>query len=61
MGETLCEAGLVEKIGFGRNRDDDLYAATVNGWRNLPACTGDLSADQRWDIVNYFRTLAKNR
>ncbi len=41
-----------------RTRDDDLFQATVSGWRGLPACDGDLSDGQRWDIVNYFRTLS---
>ena len=38
-------------------RDDFLYAAVVDGWRSLPACAASLSEDQRWDIVNYFRTF----
>ena len=38
-------------------RDDFLYAAVVDGWRGLPACAASLSEDQRWDIVNYFRTF----
>ena len=38
-------------------RDDFLYAAVVDGWRGLPACAAPLSEDQRWDIVNYFRTF----
>jgi putative copper export protein/methionine-rich copper-binding protein CopC len=39
-------------------RDDELYLATVEGWRDLPPCSGNLSDTQRWDVVNYFRTLA---
>ena len=38
-------------------RDDALYAAVADGWRGLPACAASLSEDQRWDIVNYFRTF----
>ena len=38
-------------------RDDFLYAVVAAGWRDLPPCTGVLSAGQRWDIVNYFRTF----
>lgn len=38
-------------------RDDFLFDVTRNGWRDLPACAGDLSDEQRWDIVNYFRTF----
>ena len=38
-------------------RDDFLYAALVNGWRDLTACGAALSERQRWDIVNYFRTF----
>ncbi len=41
-----------------RMRDEDLFRATETGWRDLPPCTGDLSIENRWHIVNYFRTLA---
>ena len=36
-------------------RDDSLHAVVTDGWRDLPACEGELSEKQRWDIVNYFR------
>ncbi len=38
-------------------RDDFLYNITVDGWRDLPPCEGDLTNDQRWDIINYVRTF----
>ena len=38
-------------------RDDFVYAVVAEGWRDLPPCKGDLSVEQRWDIVNYFRTF----
>lgn len=38
-------------------RDDILYNITVDGWRDLPSCEGELSNTQRWDIINYFRTF----
>ncbi len=38
-------------------RDDILYNITVEGWRDLPPCEGELSDTQRWDIINYFRTF----
>ncbi len=38
-------------------RDDFLYQALGEGWRNLPSCAGDLSEAQRWHIVNYFRSF----
>ena len=38
-------------------RDDFLYGVVLGGWRDLPACEGDLSERDRWDIVNYFRTF----
>lgn len=38
-------------------RDDVLFNVTINGWRDLPPCTGDLSDRQGWDIINYFRTF----
>ena len=40
-----------------RLRDEELYFATRDGWRDLPACEGDLPSFQRWDLVNYLRTL----
>jgi len=42
---------------LGSARDDFLYGVVVGGWRGLPACEGELSAEERWDIVNYFRTF----
>ena len=42
---------------LGSARDDFLYGVVVGGWRGLPACEGDLSERDRWDIVNYFRTF----
>jgi len=39
-------------------RDETLYSAVVDGWRDLPPCEGNLSETERWHIVNYFRTLA---
>ncbi len=39
-----------------RTRDDGLFAAVRDGWRGLPACK-TLADDQRWDVVNYIRTL----
>lgn len=38
-------------------RDEDLFTLTGAGWLRLPPCTGDLSAAERWDVVNYLRTL----
>lgn len=40
-----------------RLRDEDLFALTGAGWLRLPPCAGDLSAAERWDIVNYLRAL----
>jgi copper transport protein len=40
-----------------RTRDDDLYRIVADGWRDLPACNGALAESDRWDIVNYWRTL----
>jgi len=42
---------------LGSARDDFLYGVLLGGWRDLPACEGELSDAQRWDIVNYFRTF----
>jgi len=42
-----------------RLKDEELFAATRDGWRRVPPCQGNLSDTQRWDIVNYFRRLAR--
>jgi len=39
-----------------RLRDEELFTYTQEGWRSLPPCA-DLTDVQRWDIVNYLRTL----
>ncbi len=38
-------------------RDDFLYQVLTGGWRDLPPCAGDLGIEERWDVVNYFRTF----
>ncbi|MBZ0303197.1 MAG: CopD family protein [Anaerolineae bacterium] len=40
-----------------RTRDEELFAMTRDGWRDLPPCSGDLSEAQRWNLVNFIRTL----
>jgi putative copper export protein/methionine-rich copper-binding protein CopC len=45
---------------LARTQDDDLFAATVDGWRGLPPCQGALTDAERWDVVNYFRTLGRS-
>ncbi|MCB9461292.1 MAG: CopD family protein [Anaerolineaceae bacterium] len=42
-------------------RDDELYNITVSGWRNVPACNPALTENERWDVVNYLRTLQPRR
>ncbi|MCY3575609.1 MAG: CopD family protein [Chloroflexi bacterium] len=37
-------------------RDEFLYAAAQDGWRDLPACADELTASQRWHIVNFLRS-----
>ena len=62
--ETACAAWqgstdlkqLVQRLP--RTRDEDLYAAvSAQGWWSLPACKGDYSTDQWWDVVNYLRSM----
>ncbi len=42
-----------------RARDEELYYALLDGWRGLDACIQDLSYFQRWDVVNYLRSLER--
>ena len=62
-GQTLYDASCpnwafvsVKELIEPRSRDENLFAAVRDGWRTLPACTA-LTDNQRWDIVNYLRTL----
>lgn len=40
-----------------RLRDGDIYDAIRSGWRNMPACNGDFTEDDIWDVVNFVRVL----
>ncbi len=42
-------------------RDEALYTLIESGWRALPACQAGLSEAQRWDLVNYLRSLETPR
>lgn len=42
-----------------RTRDDQLFLATAQSWQIFPACDSNLSTAQRWDIVNFIRTLQR--
>ena len=55
--ETSDFDALVERLP--RTRDEELYLALLDGWRGLDACTQDLSYFQRWDVVNYLRSLER--
>lgn len=61
--ETECEAWLGNRDfdelinRLPRTRDDELFYAVRDGWRDLPACSEHLSVFQHWDVVNYIRTF----
>lgn len=64
MFSTLCGgwvgtrdfAELVERLP--RLRDEAVYLAVVQeGWWSLPPCAQSLLEDERWDLVNYIRSL----
>lgn len=38
-----------------RLRDEELFAYTLEGWRTLPPCGGELTETERWDVVNFVR------
>jgi methionine-rich copper-binding protein CopC/uncharacterized membrane protein len=51
-GATLAEL----RRRLDRARDETLYAAVRDGWRDLPACRIALDTDAaRWDVVNWIR------
>ena len=56
--QSYSDEFLVLKGRLARIRDETLYFATRDGWRDLPACSGNLTDEERWHIVNFFRTLA---
>jgi copper transport protein len=65
-GKTLYDAGCQDWAGdefedlierLPRTRDEELFAATRDGWHGLTACDGVTSDEQRWDVVNYMRTF----
>lgn len=52
-GEGREWESLLERLP--RLRDEDLFAATGEGWRTLPACDAALTDVERWDVVNAVR------
>jgi copper transport protein len=55
--ETAADLpALIERLP--RTRDEALYTAVQEGWRSLPPCSGALSAEQVWHLVNFIRTLS---
>ncbi len=44
---------------LARTRDDQLFAATRDGWQGSSACDTTLTDTQRWDIVNFVRTFQR--
>jgi hypothetical protein len=57
--ETACTGwtfNTVKDFIEPRSRDENLFTAVRDGGRNFPACDA-LTDAQRWDIVNYLRTL----
>ena len=40
---------------LNRTRDETLYSAFIDGWRDLPPCARDVALEARWDMVNYIR------
>lgn len=40
-------------------RDDAIYAAITEGWRDLPPCAENLPETSRWDLVNFLRTASR--
>lgn len=53
QGATQDFSALLNRLAVAS--DEFLYGVTLEGWRDLLPCTGDLSEENRWDIVNYFR------
>jgi copper transport protein len=54
--ETSSYRALIERLP--RTRDEDLFFAIRDGWRDLPPCANKVTDEQHWHIVNYIRSLA---
>jgi copper transport protein len=46
---------LIDRLA--RIRDEELFAIIREGWRGLLPCDGIVMDEQRWDMVNFLRTL----
>ncbi len=57
QGESADFRALRNRLASAR--DDFLYEAVASGWRGLSPCGAGLSVEQRWDVVNYFRTFER--
>ncbi|MBL8131805.1 MAG: copper resistance protein CopC/CopD [Anaerolineae bacterium] len=54
--DTRDFAELVERLP--RLRDEALYLAVAqDGWWSLPPCVQNVQEDEKWDLVNYIRSL----
>ena len=48
---------MVQQLDF--LRDEDLFRITERGFRDMPPCTEEVMDTERWQIVNYLRTLRR--
>jgi hypothetical protein len=55
--KTTDQSRVIERLA--RIRDDQLFLATGLSWQNFPTCDNTLTVAQRWDIVNFIRTLQR--
>jgi mono/diheme cytochrome c family protein len=47
------------KAEFQNQSDGSLFWKITEGRKPMPSFKGDLSKDQRWQVINYVRTLGK--
>jgi mono/diheme cytochrome c family protein len=70
-GATGAGDGPVTKRGFppppslltgksSQMKDGQLFHVLTYGQSSMPEFTGQLSADRRWDVINYIRSLQPN-
>lgn len=52
--EAGSDSDLTQLAG---RRDEEIFAATQDGWRGLPPCEDSLTTSQRWDLVNFVHTF----
>ena len=58
-GYSAKSVGGVDLTSLGRQNDGELFWIITEGRNQMPSFAATLSKRQRWDVVNYLRTLGE--